>query len=258
MIQTLVRNWGLLVLCAVLEALLSANYLVMQERDGHWALRSYALPGTVTFLGQLALAAGFLALGASLWRSVRGRCWPLLINGLALGAMGLLFLGAFGPRVSFRSIAGLLVVMAASLCLLAVSTVRALGHRTRNRWIAGTAGLLAFAFALVFAWMQPQPGTHSEILWIGAYLGFQSLCLLGLALRLHMPEAGGWSTSTRPPALPHPTLSPASPASPKTSSRIIRSVAAFRYSSSAACSSWYSGHNVPSTKPRGARTTTVV
>ena len=67
MIQTLTRNWVLVALCGVLDAIISVIYVVMQETDGPLTLHSWN--GTVVFLGKLALAAGACMIAAGVWRS---------------------------------------------------------------------------------------------------------------------------------------------------------------------------------------------
>src|SRR5258707_15498275 len=66
------------------------------------------------------------------------------------------------------------------------------------------------------------------------------------------------TTNNQQLVLHYPLRSRASPASRYTSSRIIRSVASFRYSSSASLICWYSGQSVLSTNDCGTRTITVV
>ena len=178
----------------------------MQGPDGSLTLRKYALPGTVVFLGRLALAAGACTIAAGIWRSAKGKCWLLALNGLALGALGLMFNGVFGPRIQFRTIVLLLVVMATSIGILELATARTLrrqGH-VADEWLLGLAGAASVGFALVFLalgfrWIKLEPGSHADIVWVGSYFGFSAICMLGLALRLH---SLGLSQSGQLEALP--------------------------------------------------------
>jgi uncharacterized membrane protein HdeD (DUF308 family) len=127
MIQTLTKNWRLLALCGVLEAIISVICFIMQDADG--PLTFQARNGAVLFLGQLALAAGACTIAAGLWRSTKGKCWLLVLNGRMVSWLG-----------------------------------RSLGFR----------------------WIKIEPGSHSDLLWLGSYFGFSAICMLGLALRLHL------------------------------------------------------------------------
>jgi hypothetical protein len=91
LIQTLIKNSWLLALCGVLDALLSVIYLIMQDSDGPLTFQSWN--GMVVLLGKLALAAAACTIAAAVLRSTTGKCWLLVLNGLALGALGLIQYG---------------------------------------------------------------------------------------------------------------------------------------------------------------------
>ena len=200
MIQTLTRNWVLLALCGVLDAVISVIYIVMQETDGPVTLRSWN--GTLGFLGKLALAAGACTIAAGLWRSATGKGWLLAPNGLALGALGLIQCGLTRFRISLLTVALLIILMAMSMGTLAWVIARTL---RRQRHLADTgflalAGAVSFGFAVAFLalglrWIRIEPGSHSDLLWLGSYFGFSAICMLGLALRLHRLgpfQSGQW------------------------------------------------------------------
>lgn len=180
MIQTLVRNWWLLALVGVLDAAMAVIYFVMQNTDQ--PITFHAWRGAVVMLGQLALAVGVCTIAAGLWRSASGKCWPLVVNGLTLGVLGLVTeMGVAGFRISFRTIALLVVLMAVSSGVL---------EWIADGWILRLAAIASVGFALVFMalgfrWIQIEPGSHVDLLWLGAYFGFSAACMLGLALRLH-------------------------------------------------------------------------
>ena len=211
MIQTLIKNWWLLALCGVLDAIYSAVNLFMQEPDGSLALRKYALQSTIVLLGKLALAAGACAIAASLWRSTQGKSWFLVLNGLALCALGLVFNGIFGLAISFRTITLLLVVMAMSIGIFEFVIARTMRRQRHvaDEWFLGLAGAASVGFALAFLafgfrWIEMQPRPHADFLWFGSYFGFSALCMVGLALRLHSlggSQPGHWKAS---PALGNP------------------------------------------------------
>ena len=192
MIQTLVKNWWLLALCGVLDAIYSVTNLFMQNPDGSLTLRIYALQSTVVFLGKLALAAGACTIGAGIWRSTQGKSWLLVLNGLALVALGLIFNGFFGFRISFRAVALLLVIIAMSIGIFEWVIARALRRQRHvaDEWFLGLAGAASVGFALAFfafafGWIKLEPRPHADFLWFGSYFGFSAICMLGLALRLH-------------------------------------------------------------------------
>jgi hypothetical protein len=186
MIQTLTKNWWLLALCAVLDAIVAAIFLVMQQTDG--PLTFHARKSAVALLGEVTMAAGVCAVVAGLWRSTTGKCWLLILNGLALFALGLIYYRFVRFGVSFLTIALLIIVMAMSIGVLEFLIARSLQYR----WLLELAGVASVGFALVFLalgfrWIGIEPGSHTDLVWLGAYFGFSAICMLGLALWLHGP-----------------------------------------------------------------------
>lgn len=201
MIQTVIRSWWLLALRGGLDLWMAAIYLVMQDRDGSLVPRTYALQSTVVLLGQLALAAGLCSLTAALWRPARRWRWPMAADGAAMAGLGMLLCGIFGHAVAFRSIAGLIAVSALCSGLVLGLAAREAWNRNHLGWGFGATGLASMGLGLLFPSMQPVPGTHSEILWVGGYLAFHAVCLLGLAY-------SGWTEDSAReqvlPGLPEP------------------------------------------------------
>src|SRR6266487_3058523 len=204
LIQTLIKNWLLLALCGVLDAIISVIYLIMQESDG--PLSFHAWNGAAVFLGKLALAAGACTIAAGIWRSTQGKCWLLVLNGLALGTLGLIQYGFVRFRISFLTVALLIVLMAMSAGILELVIARTLRRQRQvaEAWFLGLAGVASVGFALAFLalgfrWISFGPGSHSDLLWLGSYFGFSAICMLGLALRLH---SHGLSQSGQREALP--------------------------------------------------------
>jgi uncharacterized membrane protein HdeD (DUF308 family) len=204
LIQTLIKNWWLLALCGVLEAIISVIYLIMQDTDGPLIFHTWN--GTVVFLGMLALAAGACTIAAGIWRSTKGKCWLLVLNGLALSALGLIFYKLTHYRISFRTVALLIILMAMSIGILEFVTARILRRQRHvaDGWFLGLAGVASVGFALTFfalgfRWIKIEPGSHLDLLWLGSYFGFSAICMLGLALRLH---SQGLSQSGQREALP--------------------------------------------------------
>ena len=191
LIQTLGKNWLLLALCGILDAVISVIYFVMRDANGPLTLHSWN--GTIGFLGKLTLAAGACTIAAGLRRAAAGRSRLLVLNGLALVALGVIYYGFVRSRfgVSFNTIAFLIIVMAVSIGAIELSTGRTLLRRRHfaDGWSLGMAGAVTVGFALVFLslafrWIRLDE-SHRELLWLGLYFGFTALCMLGSALRLH-------------------------------------------------------------------------
>jgi uncharacterized membrane protein HdeD (DUF308 family) len=190
MIQTLIKNWWLLALCGILDAIISVIYLIMRDADGPLAF--HAWNGAVVLLGKLALAAGACTIAAGIWRSAKGKCWLQVLNGLALSALGLISYKLTHYPISFRTVALLLVVMAMSVGIFELITARTLRRprHAADEWFLGLAGAASVGFALAFfalgfRWIKLEPGSHSDLLWIGSYFGFSAICMLALGMRLN-------------------------------------------------------------------------
>jgi hypothetical protein len=113
MTQTLIKNWWLLALCGVLDAMYALINLFMLDPDGSLTLRKWLGPGTVVDLGELALAAGVCTIAFGVWSGGKGKSWLLALNGAALSVYGLVSLSSLPRhRISFLPFALLFVVMA--------------------------------------------------------------------------------------------------------------------------------------------------
>lgn len=196
MIQTLTKTWWLLVLAGVFDASYALVNIFMQRPDGSIALRTLAHRGTVFDMGRLALAAGVCTIASGIWISRNRKAWLLVLNGLAVSTLGLILLFWRGP-LAFRTIALLIVVMAISIGILALATVRNLQGHAPDKWLLGITGAALVGFALVFillgfGWIRPaQPAALTLNLWMGAFFGLSAICMLGLGLRLHgLPSLG--------------------------------------------------------------------
>lgn len=194
LIQTLTKNWWLLIVCGVLEAIISSIYLLIQDASG--PLTFHAWNHTIAVLGEVTLVAGVCAIAAGVWRSSTGKCWPLVVSGLALAALGTIYYGFVRFRISFLTIALLIIVMATSRGILGLEIARTFRQQRHvgDGWLLGLAGGISVAFALgfllwsvslAFAWTKMQPDSRSDLLWLGLYFGFSAICMLALGLRLH-------------------------------------------------------------------------
>jgi len=167
--------WWLLASCGIVEALLSATYLIGQQQDGSLTLRKFFFKGTFLLLCRLAMIGGVFSIAAGF------RSWTLVLNGLALGAFGLVPYVWRGP-LAFRPLFSLLlVIMAASTGIIALTTAQ-----IRFRWFLGPVGVAAVGFALTFlalafGWVTLPHRPESLNICIGAYFALGAICLLGVA-----------------------------------------------------------------------------
>lgn len=186
MIQTLSRNWLLLALCGVFEAIIAVVYLIMLE-----TVTLHSNIGTITLLGKLTLAAGACAISAGIARSANGKSWFLVLNGLALAALGFIQYAFIRYPISLLTVALLIVLMAIAIGILEMQIARTL--RRQRHVMEGSlfavAGVASACFALAFValgfhWIKIEPGSHIDLLLLGAYFGFSAICMLAMALRL--------------------------------------------------------------------------
>jgi uncharacterized membrane protein HdeD (DUF308 family) len=208
-IQTLAKNSLLLALSGILDAVISVIYLLMHDTNGPMTFHSWN--SMVTFLGKLAIAAGVFTIAAGTWRSATGKSWLLMLNGFALGALGLIQYGFVRFRVSFLTVALLIVVMAVSTGILELVIARTL---RQQRFVGASllvlAGVASIGFALAFfavgfGWITIEPGSHADLLWLGSYFGFNAICMLGLALLLRSQSLSPFGPrGALPPLLGNP------------------------------------------------------
>ena len=186
MVQRPIRNQWLLALCGALEALIAVIYFFMQGARGPVTFHGWNT--AIVFLGRLTLAAGVCMIAAGIWRSPKSRSWLLLLNGLALTVLGVIYIFFIRFRISFRTIALLIMLMAISAGIYELTTARTLRRRVAGEWFLGAAGVVSFGFALVFfafvfGWIKLEPGSPARtFFWLGSYFGFSAICMLGLAL----------------------------------------------------------------------------
>jgi hypothetical protein len=196
MIRILSKNW-LLVLAGVLQATFAGVNLVLQNPDGSVALRKLAVESTILFQAKFALAAGACTVAAGVWSATRGRKGDtrllesglLMLNGVALCAYALIPIFWTGPLHLRPFFALLLVAMAMSAGILALSAARTRrGHSAEGRLLrVGGAVLVCFAlafFAIDFQWIKlEQPGSY--FVWMSCFFALSAVCMLGLASRLN-------------------------------------------------------------------------
>lgn len=173
----------LLTFIGVLNATISIAYLIMGYPDG--LLTFHLWNSTVAFVGNLALAAGACTITAGVLKSRTIERWLLVMNGLALCALGLIQVSLFRYPISLLTIASLLIIMATSSGVLDFATLRTLQHNNAERRFLQCAGVASIGFALVFLalglrWIEIQPGSHTDLVWIGSYFGFSAICMLSL------------------------------------------------------------------------------
>ena len=172
MIQTLTKNWLLLALCGVVYAIISVHLLSHAGREWTSDISLMERHGCVS--GEAQFVAGACTIAAGLWRSATGKCWLLVLNGVALGMLGLIQYGFTRYRISFLTLALLIILMAMSMGILELVIARTLRHQQHivDGWFLAFAGMTSFGFAaafliLGFGWIKMQPGSHPDLLWLG-------------------------------------------------------------------------------------------
>jgi uncharacterized membrane protein HdeD (DUF308 family) len=190
LIQTLIKNWWLLALCGVLDAVIAAVYLLMQGTNG--PVLSHTWSGTLVLVGKIAIAAGACTIAAAIWRCGSGRSWALALNGVAVAALGFIQYGLTRFPIGILAFAVLIVVMAASIGVVELAIARTFRRQNQpaDAWFFGLAGIVSVGFvlpalALGLRWIPIEPGSHVDLLWLGFYFAFAAICTIGLAVRLH-------------------------------------------------------------------------
>ncbi len=170
------KSYWLLVLAAVLHGVVAALYFMLQAGDAP-QLRFWAQVS-----GEMMLAASVCLIAAG---CLTARWW-MVVNGVALIALGLVNGGFVHGRISFRFVAMLFVLNAVSLGLFAL--------RFGQRWGAIVAacfelaflamGLRLMRFDLAFG-LRTLPDYmwwKADFLWFGTYFVFSAICLTMIAL----------------------------------------------------------------------------
>ncbi|HEY6249752.1 MAG TPA: hypothetical protein VI685_07305 [Candidatus Angelobacter sp.] len=181
MIQTLVKNWWLILLRGVLALLFSAAAFLMQSSADTFTLREFAMKGMVVFFGMLALVAGACTAAAGIWRATTGKWWLLLWDGVIVSSAG--FLLVFANRFSLWLVTQVVVVLAAAIGIIELAIARSLRRHVPDEWFLALAGVASLAFAVLFLVLKPEE-PRPLFIWLGSYSGFSAICMLALAFRL--------------------------------------------------------------------------
>jgi hypothetical protein len=169
------KFWWLMALAAVLQGAVAVLYFVLQAGDAP-LLRFWAQVS-----GEMMLAASVCLIAAGL---LTARWW-MVLNGVALIALGLVNGGFVHGRISFRFVAMLFVLNAVSLGLVAL--------RFRQRWGAVVAGcfelaflamglrLMRFDLAFGLRTLPDYLWWKADFLWFSVYFVFSAICLAMIA-----------------------------------------------------------------------------
>lgn len=169
------KNWWLLVLAGVLNAVIAVIYF-------DHAQNGFLLRSTILLMSKLAFGAGVCVIVAGVWNFRNAKSWLLVLNGLALAGLGFITSGAaLGEKISFRTVALVIIAMAVSLAVFEFATARELRRNIADEWLFGAAGAISIGFAFLFValgfrWVRlEQPGSVN--LWLGAFFAFTALCM---------------------------------------------------------------------------------
>jgi uncharacterized membrane protein HdeD (DUF308 family) len=176
MIQRLITKWWSLGLCVILEATIAIAFFNYAAYGTHSS-------DTVILLGALTLTAGIFTIAHGILNALEGKRWLLVLNGLACSSLGLIL--ALASRVTFRTIALLIVGMALSLAGYELAKAGLLRRDRTLEWLSGAAGIVSLGFAgvflaFVFRWIKLNPTSPAQsFLWLGSYFAFSAFCMLG-------------------------------------------------------------------------------
>lgn len=189
MIQSWLNSRSLLVLCGICYALFAVIILFLGSPD--WALTlgiNLHSRSTIELMGMLPLAAGVCTVAAGIWNKKEANSWLLVLNGLACSAFGTMMTFGAGRAVKFRTIALLIVAMAASIAVYEFVSARKSRQHPVEEWLLAAAGMVSIGFAAEFlgfflGWIRLAPSPSAQTFnWLGAYFAFSALCMLGMAL----------------------------------------------------------------------------
>jgi len=180
-------NRLLLAICTILDTIIAVIYFIMYDTGPDGPLPVHEWQGAVMILNRVTLAAGGCTIAAGLWRSAKGKSWLLILNGVALSAYGVIPLFWKGP-LAFDRLALLLIAMAITFGILALTIARSPRRSGADQWFFGFAGAGSLGFAVAFLalvnrWIQLErrPFHALVFLWLCLYFRFTAVCVLGLA-----------------------------------------------------------------------------
>jgi uncharacterized membrane protein HdeD (DUF308 family) len=173
--RTAIRTWWLL---AVFGFEIASACLYFRSAVG-----GFHRQATIVLLGRLALATGACAIAAAL--RTHPRNWPLAVNGLAFGVLGLVLNGVFGFRIGFREISLLILITALSMAAVEWRQ-RCLLRRTQAAArvvLYDSAAVLLLLFGIVFAvigvvGLRSAQGRNPELVLLGCYFALSAASVL--------------------------------------------------------------------------------
>lgn len=176
----------LLLLSSILNAATAVIYF-------NHAGRGFRSEKDFLLLTVLTIAAGLSTIAAGLRKPA------LIVNGLALCALGILFNEAFRHSIGFRSVA--LLVIVSALALGAFLLLAARGRAVISFILATASAAFALAFFLLgFHYVAIKPGSFLDLKLLCAFSAFSALCLLVAALLPGASRPALASSTTPPPA----------------------------------------------------------
>src|SRR5258708_116863 len=138
MIQTLIKNWWLLGLRALLALVFSVMAFLMRSSVEDFTLREFALKGMVGFAGMRAVTAGVCTVAAGAWRASAGRWWWMVVDGIVVSTAG--FVLILSSKFTFRELMYVVVALATAIGVVEIATARTLRRHLKDEWFLGLAG----------------------------------------------------------------------------------------------------------------------
>ena len=210
MTATVSKAWWLPALCALFDLAHAAINVAMMSLS--LTYRWFGSPVRASAdIGFAALCAGACAVLAALW--IRGKqfSWLLAVHGLALAAFGgILFSPLVKGSLSFRWIAPLFIVMAASLGAYALELAKSAPRSRGGRWFPMAAGIASMLYALSFVavgfFIRRLEPPYAYFVWMSSFFMLCAAVMAWLSVR-GLSQSENRSARERPLS-PMPLASP--------------------------------------------------
>ena len=181
MIETLIKNWWLLLLRGIFALVLAVmTFLILPSVDT-FTLRPFALRGTIMLLGMMAVAAGVCTFAAGVWRAGMGKWWLLALDGVIVTVAGVVVIQS--NIITMPILIYAIVVLATGAGVIELAVASGIRRHLSDEWFLGLAGAGSIGFALAFLLVGPRD-EGIMLIWLGFYSAFSAICILALSFRL--------------------------------------------------------------------------
>jgi uncharacterized membrane protein HdeD (DUF308 family) len=173
MVETLSRNWWLVVLRGVLAILFGLSAFI-------WP--GITLLTLIVIFGVYAIVDGAIAIGTGLSRTKdSGRWWTFLLEGLVSIGAGIVAL--VWPGLATLVLIYLIAFWAVFTGILEIAAAVRLRHEIDNEWFLALGGVLSIGLGILL-FLQPAAGSLAIIWMIAGYALIFGILLVILGIRL--------------------------------------------------------------------------